>query len=69
MEQSLAFSELTLSGKSPSPDLSMAVVSYWRKYVHLVLVNRLGVESLSRNSDHAVMTIAVYHRCKATKQQ
>ena len=29
---------------------SLAVVSYWRKYVHLVLVNRLGGLSLSRNS-------------------
>ena len=46
----------------PTPDSSRAVVSYWRKDVHLVLVNRLG--SLSRNSvirltDHLHMTIAV----------
>ena len=27
---------------SPSADLRGAVVSYWRKYVHGVLVNRLG---------------------------
>ena len=27
-----------------------AVVSNWRKYVHLVLVNRLGGPSLLRNS-------------------
>ena len=28
----------------------MAVVSYWRKYVHEVLVNRLGGLSLPRKS-------------------
>ena len=27
---------------SPSADSRRAVVSYWRKYVHEVLVNRLG---------------------------
>ena len=32
----------------PTADSSNAVVSYWRKYVHLVLVNCLG--SLPRNS-------------------
>ena len=32
----------------PTADSSRAVVSYWRKYGHLVQVNRLG--SLSRNS-------------------
>ena len=50
---------------SPSPDSRRAVVSYWRKYVHLVLVNRLGGLSLPRNSvvrltDCPDMTIAVY---------
>ena len=35
---------------SPSADLKRAVVSYWRRYVHLVLVNRLGGPSLPRNS-------------------
>ena len=43
-------------------DSSRAVVSYWRKDVHLVLVNRL--RSLPRNSmfrltDHLHMTIEV----------
>ena len=32
----------------PTADSSRAVVSYWRQYGHLVLVNRLG--SLPRNS-------------------
>ena len=32
----------------PTAESCMAVVSYWRKYGHLVLVNRLG--SLPRNS-------------------
>ena len=46
----------------PTTDSSRAVVSYWRKDVHLVLVNRLG--SLPRNSvvrltDLLDMTIAV----------
>ena len=41
------------------------VVSYWRKYVHLVLFNRLGGRSLPRNSvvrltDRPDMTVAVY---------
>ena len=45
------------SGHSlPAADSSRAVVSYWRKYGHLVLINRFG--SLPRNSvdrltDHA----------------
>ena len=33
---------------SPSADSRGAVVSYWRKYVHEVLVNRLGDLSLPR---------------------
>ena len=46
----------------PTADSSRAVVSYWRKDVHLVLVNRLG--SLSRNgvvrlTDHLDMTVVV----------
>ena len=32
------------------PLFQKAVVSYWRKYVHKVLVNRLGVLSLPRKS-------------------
>ena len=35
---------------SPSAFLRRAVVSYWRKYVHEVLVNRLGGLSLPRKS-------------------
>ena len=34
----------------PSADSRRAVVSYWRKYVHEVLVNRLGGLSLPRKS-------------------
>ena len=33
---------------SPSADSRKAVVSSWRKYVHEVLVNRLGGQSLPR---------------------
>ena len=51
-----------------------AVVSYWRKYVHEVLVNRLGGLSLSRKSvvrltDRPDMTLDVYHGRKTTIQQ
>ena len=35
---------------SPSADSRKAVVSYWRKYVHLVLVNRSQGLSLPRKS-------------------
>ena len=35
---------------SSSADSSGAVVSYWRKYVHQVMVNRLGGLSLPRKS-------------------
>ena len=35
---------------SPSADSRRAVVSYWRKYVQEVLVNRLGSLSLPRKS-------------------
>ena len=50
-----------------------AVVSYWRKYVHEVLVNRLGGLSLPRKSvvrltDHPNMTLDVYHGRKTTLQ-
>ena len=51
-----------------------AVVSYWRKYVHEVLVNRLGGLSLSRKSvvrltDRPDMTLDVYPGRKTTIQQ
>ena len=51
-----------------------AVVSYWRKYVHEVLVNRLGGLSLPRKSvvrltDRPDMTLDVYRGRKITMQQ
>ena len=51
-----------------------AVVSYWRKYVHEVLVNRIGGLSLPRKSvvrltDHPDMTLDVYRGRKTTMQQ
>ena len=51
-----------------------AVVSYWRKYVHEVLVNRLGGLSLPRKrvvrlTDRPDMTLDVYRGRKATIQQ
>ena len=47
------------------------VVSYWRKYVHEVLVNRLGGLSLRRKSvvrltDRPDMTLDVYRGRKTT---
>ena len=49
-------------------------MSYWRKYVHEVLVNRLGGLSLPRKSvvrltDRPDMTLDVNHGCKTTMQQ
>ena len=51
-----------------------AVVSYWRKYVHEGLVNRLGGLSLPRKSvdrltDRPDMTLDVYRGHKTTMQQ
>ena len=59
---------------SPSAFSRRAVVSYWRKYVHEVLVNRLGGLSLPRKSvvrltDHPDMTLDVYCGRKTTMQQ
>ena len=56
---------LTRNFVSPSADSRGAVVSYWRKYVHEVLVNRLGGLSLPRKSvvrlaDRPDMTLDVY---------
>ena len=50
------------------------VVSYWRKYVHEVLVNRLGGLSVPRKSvvrltDRPDMTLDVYRGRKTTMQQ
>ena len=51
-----------------------AFVSYWRKYVHEVLVNHLGGLSLPRKSvvrltDSPDMTLDVYRGRKTTTQQ
>ena len=51
-----------------------AVVNYWPKYVHKVLVNRLGGLSLPRKSvfrliDRPDMTLDVYSGCTTTIQQ
>ena len=59
---------------SPSAFSRRAVVSYWRKYVHEVLVNRLGGLSLPRKSvvrltDRPDMTLDVYRGRKTTKNQ
>ena len=59
---------------SPSAFPRRTVVSYWRKYVHEVLVNRLGGLSLPRKSgvrltDRPDMTLDVYHGRKTTMQQ
>ena len=52
----------------------MAVVSYWRKCVHEVLVDRLGGLSLPRKSevrltDRPYMTLDVYRGRQTTTQQ
>ena len=45
----------------PSADSRRAVVNYWQKYVHEVLVNRLGGLSLPiRLTDRPDMTLDVY---------
>ena len=59
---------------SPSAFSRRVVVSYWRKYVHEVPVNRLGRLSLPRKSvvrltDRPDMTLDVYRGRKATLQQ
>ena len=59
---------------SPSAFSRKAVVSYWRKYVHEVLVNRLGGLSLHRKSvvrliDRPDITLDVYCGRKTTMQQ
>ena len=59
---------------SPSAFSRRAVVSYWQKYVHEVLVNRLGGLSLPRKSvvrltDRPDMTLDVYRGHKTTIQQ
>ena len=59
---------------SPSAFSRRAVVSYWRKYVHEVLVNRLGGLILPRKSvvrltDRPDMTLDVYRGRKTAMQQ
>ena len=59
---------------SPSAFSRRAVVSYWRKYVHKVLVNRLGGLSLPRKSvvrltGRPDMTLDVYRERKTTIQK
>ena len=59
---------------SPSADSRGAVVSYWQKYVHEVLVNHLWGLSLPRKSvvrltDCPDMTLDVYCGRKTTQQQ
>ena len=54
--------------------LGLYLVSYWRMYVHKVLVNRLGGLSLPRKSvvrltDRPDMTLDVYRGRKTTIQQ
>ena len=58
---------------SPSADSRGAVVSYWQKYVHEVLVNRLRGLSLPRIrltvvrlTDRPDMTLDVYRGRKTT---
>ena len=56
---------------SPSADSRRADVSYWQKYVHEVLANRLGGLSLPRKSvfrltDRPDMTLDVYRGRKTT---
>ena len=58
----------------PSAFSRRAVFSYWRKYVHEVLVNRLGGLSLPRKSvvrltDRPDMTLDIYRGRKTTIQQ
>ena len=58
---------------SPSAFSRRVVVSYWRKYVHELLVNRLGGLSLPRKSvvrltDRPNMTFDVYRGRKTTIQ-
>ena len=62
------------NNNNPSADSRGAVVSYWRKYVLEVLVNRLGGLSLLRKSvvmltDRPDMTLDVYWGRKKTTQQ
>ena len=53
---------------------AVTVVSYWRKYVHEVLINRLGGLSLPREglvrlTDRPDMTLDVYHGHNKTRER
>ena len=68
------FDPLFFTFVSPSAFSRRAVVSYWRKYVHEVLVNCLGGLSLPRKrvvrlTDRPNMTLDVYRGRKTTIQQ
>ena len=51
-----------------SADSRRAVVCYWLKYVHEVLVNRLSLprKSVVRLTNHPDMILDVYRGCKTT---
>ena len=49
-EQEVPVTVRSLTFVSPSRDSRKADVSYWQKYVHLLLHNRKGGLSLARNS-------------------
>ena len=57
---------------SPSADSRRTVVSYWRKYVHEVLVNRSGLsqprKSVVRLTDRPDRALDVYRGRKITTQ-
>ena len=57
---------------SPSANSRRAVVSYWRKYMHEVVVplkRCLPRKSVVRLTDRPDMTIVIYHGFKTTTQQ
>ena len=59
---------------SPSAGSRRTIVSYWRKYMYEVLVNRfeglsLPWKSVVRLTDLPDMTLDVYPGCKTTTQQ
>ena len=79
LEDHFMYKAVALAGGIREPLLTCsssrrAVVSYWRKYVREVLVNRLGGLSLPRKSvvrltDRPDMTLDVYRGRKTTIQQ
>ena len=64
----------TIAPPDHPPFSRRAVVSYWRRYVHEVLVNRLGglslpMKSVVRLPDRPDMTLDVYRGRKITTQR